>query len=189
MEVSEGNRSFDRLVEVRLDVAAPPEVVWELVRDPRRMAEWSPQVRSSSLVEPDAAGDDRTIGVGTRFVNVNEEGADLQWTTHGEVVRLDPCREVAFRIEENWAVWSLTLEALADGGTRLVERRETPEGLSDLALDLTDAFMGGQRVFTRNLRAGMRETLLRIRDAAERASVTTARNGRGMGRTPRRVGG
>ena len=46
-----GSRSFDPLVEVGLDVGAPPEVVWDLVRDPRRMAEWSPQVRSSSLVD------------------------------------------------------------------------------------------------------------------------------------------
>ena len=173
-------RSFDRLVEVGIEVDAPAAVVWDLVRDPRRMAEWSPQVRSSSLVDaadvdmPDA---DRDIGVGTRFVNVNEEGADLEWTTHGEVVRFDPLREVAFRIEENWAVWSLTLEPLDGGGTLLVERRETPDGLSELALDLTDAFMGGQRVFTRTLRAGMQETLRRIREAAESASVGAGRRG------------
>ena len=173
-----GSRSFDPLVEVGLDVGAPPAVVWDLVRDPRRMAEWSPQVRSSSLVDAadvDAPDVDRDIGVGTRFVNVNEEGADLEWTTHGVVVRFDPLREVAFRIEENWAVWSLNLQPIAGGGTRLVERRETPEGLSELALDLTDAFMGGQRLFTRNLRAGMHETLLRIREAAERVSVGTGR--------------
>jgi uncharacterized protein YndB with AHSA1/START domain len=165
-------------VEVGLDIEAPPAVVWELVRDPRRMAEWSPQVRSSSLADVtdgDVHDVDREISVGTRFVNVNEEGDDLEWTTHGEVVRLDPPRELAFRIEENWAVWSLTLEPLAGGRTRVVERRETPDGLSELALDLTDAFMGGQRLFTRNLRAGMQETLLRIRDAAERESVGTGR--------------
>lgn len=184
-----GSRSFDRLVEVGLDVGAPPAVVWDLVRDPRRMAEWSPQVRSSSLVDAadvDAPDVDRDIGVGTRFVNVNEEGADLEWTTHGVVVRFDPLREVAFRIEENWAVWSLSLEPIAGGGTRLVERRETPDGLSELALDLTDAFMGGQRLFTRNLRAGMQETLLRIREAAERVSVGTPPE---MTRTPGHVDG
>jgi uncharacterized protein YndB with AHSA1/START domain len=153
-------RPFDRLLEVEVEVGAPPAVVWELVRDPRRMAEWSPQVRTSELL--DGAEE---VALGTRFRNVNVEGEDLEWTTHGEVVRLEPERVVAFRIEENWAVWSLTLEP-SPGGTRLVERREAPDGLSELALDLTDAFMGGQRVFTERLREGMRETLERIRAAA-----------------------
>lgn len=160
------DRTFEPLLEESLDIAAPVAVVWDLVRDPRRMAQWSPQVRSCTLIE----GDD--VSLGTRFVNVNEEGAGpgeaaLEWTTHGEVVRLEPNASIAFRIEENWAVWSLTLEPLGADRTRLVERRETPEGLSELALDLTDAFMGGQRVFTRALRAGMAETLARIRAAAE----------------------
>ena len=155
------DRTFEPLLEVSLEIAAPVAAVWDLVRDPRRMAQWSPQVRSCTLLE----GDDVTLG--TRFVNVNEEGADLEWTTHGEVVRLEPNRSIAFRIEENWAVWSLTLEPLGADRTLLVERRETPDGLSELALDLTDAFMGGQQAFTRGLRAGMAETLARIKAAAE----------------------
>ena len=160
-------RTFEPLLEESVDIAAPVAAVWELVRDPRRMAEWSPQVRSCTLLD----GQDE-VAVGTRFVNVNEDGAggaDLEWTTHGEVVRLDPNRSIAFRIEENWAIWSLTLEPLGEDRTRLVERRETPDGLSELALDLTDAFMGGQQVFTRALRAGMAETLARVRAAAENA--------------------
>ena len=161
-EDAAADRAFEPLLEEALDIAAPASAVWELVRDPRRMAEWSPQVRSSTLLD----GHDE-VAVGTRFVNVNEEGSDLEWTTHGEVVRLEPGRSIAFRIEENWAIWSLTLEQLGPDRTRLVERRETPEGLSELALDLTDAFMGGQRVFTRALRAGMAETLARIGAAAE----------------------
>lgn len=158
----DASRSFEPLLEVGLDVDAPARTVWELVRDPRRMVQWSPQVRSCALVD---GWDD--IRVGSRFVNVNEEGADLEWTTHGEVVRLVPERSIAFRIDENRAVWSMTLEPLSAHRVRLVERRETPEGLSDLALDLTDAFMGGQAVFTRTLRTGMAETLARIKTAAE----------------------
>lgn len=150
------------LLEEQVDVEASPARVWELVGDPRRMADWSPQVEACALVDEHAE-----VGLGTRFVNHNVEGPDLRWTTHGEVVGHDPERLVAFRIEENWAVWSLALEPLADGGTRVVQRRETPEGVSDLAIELTDAFMGGAGPFTETLRAGMRETLARVKAAAE----------------------
>ena len=151
-----------RLLEERVDVRAAPARVWELVGDPRRMAEWSPQVEACTLVDEPAE-----VGRGTRFVNHNIEGGDLRWTTHGEVVQHEPERIIAFRIAENWAVWSLVLEPLADGGTRVVERRETPDGISDLAIELTDAFMGGAGPFTDTLRAGMRETLARVKAAAE----------------------
>lgn len=61
---------------------------------------------------------------------------ELRWTTHGEVVRLATEREVAFRIEENWVIWSFRLQPLPGGGTRLTQSRETPDGLSPLSLGL-----------------------------------------------------
>lgn len=154
------------LLEDAVDIEAPPGRVWELVGDVRRLADWSPQVTHCELL-----ADSAEIGSGARFVNHNLEkspdGQDLTWTTHSEVVRFVPEREIAFRVEENWAVWSFTLEPGADGGTRLIERRAVPEGISDLARQLTDGFMGGQEIFTQVLRAGMRETLERIKVAAE----------------------
>ncbi len=147
----------------REQIAAPPAVVWDLVGDPTRMSEWSPQVDSTRLADAGAAG----CGVGTRFTNRNVQG-ELAWITHGEVVRHEPGRALAFRIEENWAVWSFELEPAADGGTVLHQRREAPDGISDLSRQLTDAYLGGMEALTDNLRAGMRETLTRIRAAAER---------------------
>jgi uncharacterized protein YndB with AHSA1/START domain len=116
-------------------------------------------------MRPDEGVDEVRLGV--RFTNHNVEGADLRWTTHGEVVRFDPEREVAFRIDENWAIWSFVLEPLDDGGTRITQRRETPDGLSDLARELIDGFMGGTGPFTEGLRGGMQETLARVKAAAE----------------------
>ena len=142
-------------------IAASPETVWALVGDPTRMAEWSPQVDSTRLA--DGATD---CAVGTRFTNRNVQG-ELAWITHGEVVRHEPGRALAFRIEENWAVWSFELEPTADGGTLLRQRRDTPDGVSELSRQLTDAYLGGMDALTGNLRAGMRETLTRIRVAAE----------------------
>lgn len=154
--------TYEPLLEDSIEIDAPAERVWELVSDVRRMAEWSPQVTSTRL----RAGFDE-VALDAEFTNRNRQG-ELEWTTHGRIVRLEPERVIAFRIEENWVVWSFTLEPAA-GGTRLVQRREAPDGISDLSRELTDGFLGGQEVFTATMRAGMRQTLEGIKAAAEAA--------------------
>ncbi|MEV5003019.1 SRPBCC family protein [Nocardioides sp. LML1-1-1.1] len=143
-------------------IAASPATVWALVGDLTRMAEWSPQVDSTRL------SDAGTTAEGTRFTNRNVHG-ELAWITHGEVVRHEPERHLAFRIEENWAVWSFALEPAADGGTVLHQRRTTPEGISPLSLELTEGYLGGLDAFTDTLRTGMRTTLAGIKASAEGA--------------------
>ncbi|MFL6109003.1 MAG: SRPBCC family protein [Marmoricola sp.] len=143
---------------VRID--ASPATVWALVSDVCKMHEWSPQVDSTRL----RAGFD-AVALGTQFTNRNSLG-ELEWTTHAEVVRFEPEREIAFRVEENWVIWSFTVEP--DGsGTLLTQRRDAPDGISELSLELTNGFMGGVEVFTESMRAGMRETLDRIKEQAE----------------------
>ncbi len=155
--------TYEPLLEDRIDIAAPPATVWALISDVRRMPEWSPQVTSTRL----RAGFER-CEVGTEFTNRNHEG-ELEWTTHGEITQYDEDRVIAFRIAENWVVWSFSLEPAPDGtgGTLLTQRRETPDGLSDLSQEWTEAFLGGQGPFTATMRAGMRQTLERIKAAAE----------------------
>jgi uncharacterized protein YndB with AHSA1/START domain len=152
---------YEALLEDSIEIAAPPTEVWAVVSDIRRIAEWSPQVESTRLRN---GADDVTIGV--EFTNLNTNGA-INWKTHGTVVRMETDREVAFRIEENWSVWSFHLEPTQHGGTKLTQRRETPDGISELSLQATDAHLGGQQVFTAALRAGMRETLTAIKAAVE----------------------
>lgn len=147
-------------LESSIEIAAPPARVWSLVGDVTRMSEWSPQVVSTRL-----RNDFDRCTLGVQFTNRNQHG-ELAWTTHGEIVRYEDQRVVAFRIEENWAIWSFQLEPTGSG-TRLTERRETPHGISDLSKELTDGFMGGQAVFTHTLRAGMQQTLTAIKAAAE----------------------
>lgn len=151
---------YEPLLEDRIDIAAPPAAVWALVHDVRRMSEWSPQVTSTRL----RAGFER-CELGAEFTNRNHEG-ELEWTTHGTVVRFEEDRALAFRIAENYVVWSFTLDP-SPTGTLLTQRRETPDGLSDLSLEWTDAFLGGQAAFTDLIRTGMRQTLERIKAAAE----------------------
>jgi uncharacterized protein YndB with AHSA1/START domain len=153
--------AYERLLEERIEIDAPASVVWELIRDVRRLAEWSPQVESTRLA------DGRTeVEAGVAFTNHNRHG-ELAWTTHGTVVGFVPEREIAFRIEENWVVWSFRIEETDHESVLLTQRRETPNGISDYSLDLTEKYMGGQAAFTETMRAGMRETLEGIRAAAQ----------------------
>lgn len=146
-------------LEASTTIAAPPEQVWALVSDLRRMPEWSPQ-----CVKTFVRGGG-PVGLGSRMVNINRKGL-LFWPTQSKVVRYEPGREIAFRIKDNFTVWSFTLEP--DGeGTRVVERREAPQGISDISVRLTKAVMGGVDDFTEHLREGMALTLQRIKADVE----------------------
>ncbi|MCX8564377.1 SRPBCC family protein [Mycolicibacterium mucogenicum] len=148
------------VLEESIDIAAAPEAVWTMVSDVRRMAEWSPQVESTRLRN----GADQVVQ-GVEFTNLNNNGT-FQWKTHGTVVRLDRGREIAFRIQENWAIWSLRVEP-TPGGTKLTQRRESPDGSPDGTVKVIDTHLGGQDVFTESMRDGMRQTLQAIKAAAE----------------------
>lgn len=144
-----------------IQIAAPVEEVWQLVSDVTRMPEWSPQVQSVRL----RTGFDE-VSLGAEFTNRNSLGGGLDWTTHATITAYDAPREVAFRVEENWVTWRFALSP-TDDGTLLVQRREAPDGISDLSQQLTDGFMGGTEQFSDTMRAGMAETLERIKSAAE----------------------
>ena len=146
----------DELVET-IEVAATPAQVWALVSDLPRMASWSPQV-----VRTVVRG---KVRLGATTINLNRRGP-LFWPTRSTVVRFEPHRELAFRVAENHTVWSFTLDPVA-GGTRVTQRRETPDGISALSRRLTKVALGGQEQFRRELREGMRQTLARIKADAE----------------------
>jgi len=151
-------------LEVSTEIAASPAQVWKLVSDLPRIAEWSPQVVRTLARRP--------LRVGSRMVNLNHRGP-LVWPTTAKVVELEPHRRVAFRITENWTVWSFTLEPVTPAGggaaeaTRVVHRRETPKGISPLSNTLVDRLLGGRPQFTEELREGMGQTLRRLKAAAE----------------------
>lgn len=147
-------------LEATTQIAAPPEKVWSLVADPRAMARFSPQVVRSFV----RGGG--SVGLGTTFVNVNRRGL-LVWPTQAKVVRYVEGKDFAFRVKENYTVWSFELEAV-DGGTRVTQRREVPQGISNLSLGLTKRVLGGVDTFTAELQQGMAETLAKVKAEAER---------------------
>lgn len=145
-------------IEHSVEIQAAPDRVWALVSDLPRISEWSPQVIKTVVLGG-------PLQQGSRLINLNRKGL-LVWPTRATVVRFEPGREIAWRIKENDATWSFTLEPTG-AGTQLVQRREAPEGLSELSISLTDRFLGGQGVFQAELQAGMRQTLGRVKQLAE----------------------
>lgn len=147
-------------LEASVEIQAPAAVVWSMVSDVTRMPEWSPQVQSVRL----RSGFDE-VRLGTQFTNRNALG-ELDWVTHGEVTAFEPEAELAFFVTENWVTWRFVLTPTATG-TLLTQRREAPDGISDLSQELTDGFLGGTPAFTQIMQAGMATTLTAIKTAAE----------------------
>lgn len=147
-----------KTLEAAIEMAATPEEIWPLVSDLRRMATWSPQV-----VKSIQRGDG---GVGTTTLNINRSGWKV-WPTRSKVIGFDAPRTFAFRVKDNLTVWSYTLEPLAAGGTRVVVRREAPDGLAPISAKLQNLAMGGLDHFDEELLAGMRTSLERIKAEVE----------------------
>src|SRR4051812_7322644 len=127
------------------------------------MPRWSPQVFKTVV----RGGKTRQ---GAKMINLNRKGL-LVWPTQSMVTTFEPEQKIAFRIRENWTIWSFTLGPTADGGTRVVQRREAPKGISDVSVRLTKAVLGGVEEFTSELEQGMNQTLERIKADAERAAA------------------
>ncbi|WP_245993940.1 hypothetical protein [Nocardioides immobilis] len=83
------------------------------------------------------------------------------------MIRFEPPRELAFRVKDNFTIWSYTLEPLADGGTRVAVRREAPEGLAPMSAKLQGVVMGGLDRFDEEILAGMHKTLERLKAEVE----------------------
>lgn len=144
-------------LEATIDIAAPPDRVWAVVSNLKRMPEFSPQcVRMLPLGSPKA---------GTWVLNLNTDGKKY-WPTTARIVRFEPNQAFAFKINENRSIWSYTLEPTATG-TRLIERRDVPNGTSWFSRKSIDAALGGEAPFEEALVRGMNETLGKIKTAVE----------------------
>ncbi|WP_028479399.1 SRPBCC family protein [Nocardia sp. CNY236] len=147
-------------LEAAIDISAPPEQVWAVVSDLKRMPEFSPQcVRMVQI---------GSLKAGTWTLNLNRDGR-MFWPTTARVVRYEPNRAFAFRINENRAVWSYTLEP-TETGTRLIERRDTPNGISWFSRTTAPVVFGSEPSMEDTLTRGMNRTLEKIKQAVEAAA-------------------
>jgi len=145
------------LLQAEIDINAPVSKVWELISDFRRMPQWSPQCR---WMKPLGA-----VRPGTHTFNLNRRGR-MFWPTTSVITEYVPERKLAFRVTANRSVWTYELEPTANG-TRVIESRRAPDGISGLSTFATNKFMGGVDSFDQELIAGMNTSLRKIKAAAE----------------------
>ncbi|MFF2085190.1 SRPBCC family protein [Nocardia sp. NPDC058176] len=146
-------------LEASIEIAASPAQVWSVLTDLGRISEFSPTTRKMI-----ALGGVRT---GTFTLNINKDGWKI-WPTTSRIVRFEPNQVFAFQMNENRTVWSYELEPTATG-TRVTESRVVaPKGVPAPVRGMINVALGGEQQFEANLVSGMRETLARVKAAAER---------------------
>jgi uncharacterized protein YndB with AHSA1/START domain len=157
-----------RFDSVTIHIAAPPARVYELVADITRMGEWSPECYRCEWV-----GGATGPRVGARFKARNRRRL-LRWSNKPTVVVADEGREFAFSRRMPGAgeyLWRYRLTPSPEGGTDVTESYEAvrPERRPNSAF--ANLFTPGDE--PTHLRAGMAETLRRIKEAAEHGRPAT----------------
>jgi len=139
-----------------IDIAASPEVVYDLVSDITRTGEWSPECRSCEWL-------DEPGQVGSRFKGRNQQGL-ARWSTVAKVLVADRGKQFAFATlhgDGDATRWSYTLEGA--GPTTLTESFEAVS--APLLIKLAERYILRNR--QQQLEDGMRRTIERIKTAAE----------------------
>jgi uncharacterized protein YndB with AHSA1/START domain len=142
-----------------IDIAAPPEVVYDLISDITRMGEWSPECYRCEWIDGANAP---TKGV--RFRGYNRRGP-LRWERTAVVVTAERGREFTFttvndRTGRDETHWQYTMEP-TPLGTQLTESFQFL--WCSLANKAAEMFLPRGHQVTR----GIEETLRRIKSAAE----------------------
>lgn len=112
-------------ISVSTVVDAPANVVFDLITDIERMAEWSPHITESRWISGTSA--DGGAAVGAKFVGKNTAGDGtsgkkaMTWSTKPTVTDLVPNRVFQFRVPApSRSTWRYELTPV-EGGTRVTE--------------------------------------------------------------------
>jgi len=146
------------LDEVSLRIDATPEMVWDLISDMTRMGQWSPECFRCVWLG-------RSRGPGARFIGFNRRGP-VVWATANKVEEAERGKVFSFRTTTNGTVWRYLLEP-ADKGTIVTEQRDTSGKRAWISDPFAAVLLGGRASHAEELRSGMRQTLERIKTAAE----------------------
>jgi hypothetical protein len=96
-------------------IAAPADVLYEMVADVTRMGEWSPFCKTCWWDDGVTRAE-----VGAWFTGRNESPDRDPWETRSEVVAATPGEEFAFAVGGVWTRWGYTFTPV-DGGTEVTE--------------------------------------------------------------------
>nr|WP_269456877.1 SRPBCC family protein [Aeromicrobium choanae] len=135
-------------------VAGPPEKVWDVLKDQRRMRRWSPETWRQFFYP-------RRLSHNQVSLNLNKRKAFV-WPTVSRYVDVVRPQRLAFQVYGPAARWSYRLDP-EDGGTRLTLRRDLAGGRRSLVSRLVATLaLGGIESHDEELLAGMDRTLAAI---------------------------
>ena len=141
-------------------IPAPAEVLYDIVTDPARMGDLSPECTGGRWLDG-ATGP----AVGARFKGTNKRGP-VRWSTTNTVVAADRGRDFAFETKQSGMRWRYRFEPDGDA-TLVTESREHATRYPLVARIFTTLLLGGVDDHTVELREGMADTLARLEQAAE----------------------
>jgi uncharacterized protein YndB with AHSA1/START domain len=150
-------------LEESIDVAAPPQRVYDLVADLTRMGEWSPE-----CVRCDWLGGATAPRPGARFKGRNRNGR-YRWSTTGTILTAEPGKELAWESRSLGlavAEWRYQFRPDDKGGTTVTESTEDRRGRF---MRILGPIASGVRDRGPRNTEGMRATLQRLKAAAERS--------------------
>lgn len=143
-----------------IDIAAPPDAVWDLIADVTRMGEWSPECYRCAWLDSGTGPREQA-----RFKGWNQQKLGpipLRWATTSMVVEARRGEVFSFTTKDSGATWTYRLTPTADGGTHLVETRA--DGDKPRLAKVFNAVVPGR---DQTLRDGMEQTLQRLKATAE----------------------
>lgn len=164
-----------RTVSDSVVVAAPPDAVYDLVADPTRTPDWSPENRGARTDRPGP------LPVGAVFTGLNERRG-FRWVTECVVTAADPGERFAFRVRAiggarrrlrtRIASWEHRLEAVdlpgGGTGTRVTQTWTDERTMPDAVARVFDA-VATRQPFADFQRTNLATSLQRLRVLAETA--------------------
>jgi uncharacterized protein YndB with AHSA1/START domain len=154
--------------EVSIDIAAPPERVWEFVTDVQLPARFSDEFRGAALLDGAT-----TLAVGTRFVGRNYHPVVGTWETTSTITACEPPKLLAYDVGgvdgPPSASWRFSLEPTATG-THLTQWMRIGPGRSGVSRAIDAMPDKESKILDRRLgehRANMQATLAGIKALAE----------------------
>ncbi|MGI9126242.1 MAG: SRPBCC family protein [Mycobacterium sp.] len=163
-------------VVVGIDIAAPAEMVWDVISDITVMPRFSTELQSVGW----APGFDGPR-MGALFHGANRHPSVGEWTTRSEIVDFDPPRRFGWAVggaENPVATWIFDLSPIAEG-TRLAYTARVGPGRSGLTMLIEREPQRTEEIVERRMaqwRSGMQATLAGIRELAEASAGQLPRN-------------
>jgi uncharacterized protein YndB with AHSA1/START domain len=149
----------DRELRAETTIAAPPEAVWKVLGDVRRMPELAPELVWMIPLRPGG------LRPGQWYLGINRRKG-VFWPTRSVVADVEEASTVSWDTRTSGARWIWELSQDGDG-TRVVHRRPVPKRVTPVSVAFAKVFLGGVCGHADELEEGMAQSVARLKRAVE----------------------